>query len=68
MAGTHTRPRGPFDGYLTETAGGRWEVAVAGVVIDTFDEEETARSVLAEHAAARPRWKVAKDGTAQRIG
>lgn len=60
--------RGPFDGYLTQKADGTWEVASAGVVVGTTDDEEMGRAMMGEHSDGRPQWKVAKDGSAVRIG
>lgn len=60
---------GEFDGYVT-VKGGALLVEAAGVRIAEVgtEEMETAKMLLGEHCADRPRWLVGEDGHATRIG
>lgn len=59
---------GEYDGYLTRVECG-WQVAAAGVIVaECVESEEVARALLGEYGAGRPRWKIATDGSSERIG
>lgn len=56
---------GEFDGYVTDTRDGRFEAAMAGRIIDVFDEEQDAVDAVRGRAGGRVCWRVALDGEAR---
>jgi hypothetical protein len=53
---------GEYDGYVYEQPGGTWQAEAAGLIVGSGLSYETALTLVGEHGAGRPVWKVTHGG------